>query len=86
VTPAEAQREIRGYANAGRVYLVPHARQRMRERGAVVGDVMHALINAVRCASSDSPERWKVTGPDLDGDDLTCVVTIEGRVVVITVF
>jgi hypothetical protein len=30
--------------------------------------------------------RWKVEGPDLDGDDLTVVVVIEAEVVVITVF
>ena len=71
---------------AGRVYMLQHSRRRMRERGAVVEDVMRALINAARCVTSDRPDRWKVTGPDLDGDDLTCVVTIDGQAVVITVF
>jgi hypothetical protein len=47
---------------------------------------MRALIDAVHCSSADRPDRWKVTGPDLDGDELTCVVGLEGQAVVITIF
>lgn len=56
----------------------------MGERGASVEHVMRALQNATSC--SPSGERWKVTGPDLDGDALTAVVIIEDEVIVITVF
>jgi hypothetical protein len=29
---------------------------------------------------------WRVDGPDLEGDELTCVVVIEGDVIILTVF
>jgi len=56
----------------------------MGERGASAEHVMHALQSATTCSSSG--ERWKVTGPDLDGDALTVVVVLEDEVIVVTVF
>jgi hypothetical protein len=84
VTSDEALRHVRSYAAANRVRFTRHARERMGERGASVEHVMRALQNATSC--SPSGERWKVTGPDLDGDALTAVVIIEDEVIVITVF
>lgn len=86
MTPAEALRRIRGYARAGRVEFSRHAYERMGERGATAADVIHACSNATRCKASDQPERWKATGPDLDGDDLTVVVVLDAGVLVITIF
>jgi hypothetical protein len=54
-------------------------------RGASVGHVLHALRNAAVCERGEG-DRWKTTGPDLDGDDLTAVVVIEDGLVVVTVF
>jgi hypothetical protein len=57
----------------------------MGERGAQYEDVRHALAGARRCRAADQG-RWKVTGDDLDGDDLTLVVAIEAGVIVVTVY
>jgi len=67
------------------VSFTRHARERMAARGAIAKDVLAALSGAGACEAADGG-RWKVTGPDLDGDDLTAVVAIEDDVVVVTVF
>ena len=85
MTPAEALADVRGYAAAGRFRLTRHARQRCEERGATFGDVGHALANARTCSAGE-PDRWRVEGPDREGDSLTLVVAIEAGVVVVTVF
>lgn len=85
MTPAEARREIRRLAIARRVRFSPHARQRMNERFVRPQDIYSTLENCVSCKAGQG-ERWKVAGPDTDGDELTLVVTIEDDVVVVTVF
>jgi len=57
----------------------------MRERGAVLDDVQRALTSATRCSAADKG-RWKLTGRDRDGDELTVVIALEDGVVVVTVF
>jgi hypothetical protein len=86
MTPAEALRQIRGYAAAGRVVFSRHAYERMDERGATVRDVIKACAMASRCKRGERDGRWKVTGKDLAGDDLSVVVAIEGGVIVVTIF
>jgi hypothetical protein len=85
VNADEALKAIRGYARAGRIGYVTHAQQRMVQRGARAADVRHALVNASSTRPSDD-DKWRVVGPDLDGDDLEVVVALEGRVIVVTVF
>ncbi|HET9931131.1 MAG TPA: DUF4258 domain-containing protein [Polyangiaceae bacterium] len=85
MSPAEALAEIRRAAIARRVRFSPHARQRMNQRFVRPPDVYCALESATACMATEQ-ERWKVAGPDRDGDELTMVVKIEGDVVVITVF
>ena len=84
MTPGEVLRDVRGYAQANRIVLTVHARQRMRERRATFADVQHALSAAERCEPAEEPERWRVTSADLDGDALTLVVAVEDGVVVVT--
>jgi hypothetical protein len=86
VDAATALVDIRGYAAANRILIVRHAWQRMAERGAQYEDVRHALAGARKCRATDHQGRWKVFGEDRDGDELVCVVAIEGGVVVVTVF
>lgn len=87
VTAAEraALADIRQHAAAGRIHYSGHALDRARQRGASARHIRCALTNAAMCAAADDG-KWKATGPDLDGDDLTCVVALEGSVVVVTVF
>ncbi len=81
-----ALRDIQGYARANRVGFGPHAKKRMRERGAREGDVISALANGHRCTKNkEHSDRWDVTGTDLDGDSLTAVVVIEDGVAVVTI-
>ena len=83
---ATALREIQGYAAAGRIAYSRHADARMQERGVSRHDCRRALATATR-AASQANETWRVTGGrDVDGDDLTVVVAIEGGVLVVTVY
>jgi len=85
VDAANALADIRGYAAANRIRILRHAWQRMGERGEQYEDVRHALADARRCKAADQG-RWKVSGDDLDGDELTLVVAIEAGVVVVTMY
>jgi hypothetical protein len=58
----------------------------MQERRVTREDLENALRSAQKCCSASEPKRWKVTGSDLDGNDLDCVVAMEKGVIVITVF
>jgi hypothetical protein len=87
MTAAEAIECINGFAAANRIRLVPHALARASQRGATYGDVRNALRHASACIAN--PQRmgsWRVTGADLDGDELVCICVIEDGVVVITLF
>jgi hypothetical protein len=85
VDAATALADIRGYATANRISIADHAWRRMGERGARYEDVRHALAGARRCVAVERG-RWKVSGEDLDGDELILVVAIESGVVVVTVY
>lgn len=85
VTAEDALRDIRGFASARRIRIEVHARQRMKERGVTFADIEHALVNAKIC-TLQANGRWRVEGPDMDGDGLTSVVVLEAGVVVVTVF
>ena len=63
MTPAEALRDIRGYAAAGRVELTKHARERMAQRGMRMRDVMHALTHATECRRAE--ENSHATMPNM---------------------
>lgn len=81
----DAIEAIRFAASASRIRYESHARLRMKERSVSREDVRNALMNLKTCKAGID-DRWKVTGPDLDGDALTVVLVIEGDLVVITVF
>jgi hypothetical protein len=85
VTAAQALAAIRGYATAGRYVITVHAARRMRERGCTDRDVRRALSLASACTLQPD-DHWRVSGPDLDGDDLVCIVVFEDGVVVVTLF
>jgi hypothetical protein len=57
----------------------------MVQRNVKPGDVRSALVSAVAC-KDQGEERWKATGPDMDGDHLDLVVVLESGVLVVTVF
>jgi hypothetical protein len=77
--------EIQGYARAGRVRFTAHAYSQMRARHVRHDDAFHALENACSCIAQEN-DRWRVEGPDLEGDALTLIAVVEGGVLVITVY
>jgi hypothetical protein len=77
--------QVRGLARANRIVLSAHAAERMRSRRVQYGDVRHALVHAMRASPSEG-DRWRVEGPDLDGDDLSVVLVLEDGIIVVTVF
>jgi hypothetical protein len=87
VTAAElaAFAEIHAHAEAGRITLSHHARQRGATRGARFADIRHALITAPGCSAQPNG-CWRIDGADTDGDELTVIVAIRHDVLVITVF
>ncbi len=87
MTPAEALIAIQGYAGAGRVRFRPHARQRLRERGAEPLDVRRSLLTATSATWQTDRDNWRVEGGiDCLGDPLTVIVEIEDGVVVVTLY
>jgi pentatricopeptide repeat protein len=78
-------KEIQGYARAGRVRFIPHAYDQMRERCVRVDDALHALASSTACVLQENG-RWRVEGPDLEGDTLTLIVVVESGVLVVTVY
>ena len=77
--------DIRGYTRAGRVRFTPHAYFRMRTRHVRHDDAFHALENVFSCVALEN-DRWRVEGPDLEGDALTLIVVVESGVLVITLY
>lgn len=82
--PSQALEEIRNHATAGRYIISEHARRRMVQRGVSHRDIRGALTGAFTCEADGA--KWKVTGPDFDGDSLTCVVVLEAGDVVVAVY
>lgn len=80
----EALQQIKGLAQSGSYRLTWHAEERMVERGATPQDIKRALIHAFRCTSAEK-DCWKVTGKDTENDDLSMIVAIEERLVIVTV-
>lgn len=85
MTPAEALTTIQHAAAARALRYSKHARERMAKRNVTAEDVRAAICDASACRRADAG-RWKVTGPDLDDEDLDVVCAIEGDVIVVTVY
>lgn len=86
MTAAEALQLIRGLASANRYIVSSHAWLRANQRGAGVQDIRHGLVNANSCSWQPERETWRVETCDLDGDDLTLVVSIQEDLIVVTLF
>lgn len=58
---------------------------RETENTATLDDVYEAIATARHCVEQDNGT-WLLEGFDMDGDDLTVVVELEGEDLIITVF
>lgn len=96
LTPTEAYEEIRRLLQQrglGAISFAPHARKRARERHFSTRDVEHVLRTGV-VSEPTWNERfgnctYRVSGTDLDGEDLTVVVALDpawARITIVTGF
>ncbi|MBN1608274.1 MAG: DUF4258 domain-containing protein [Polyangiaceae bacterium] len=87
---SQALEIAKGAARVRRLRFVgPHVTDRMNERQATREDIVEAVRTATTATvSTDGPGRWRIAGGvDLDGDDLSVVVRIDGNFVwVVTIF
>lgn len=82
-----ALEEIRTLWNNGAVFILPHARLRMQERGIDELDLQH-IIQTGRVVEEQlvrGNSRFKVAGRVVEGNAGACVVEIEGSLLVVTV-
>ena len=74
MNPTRASRKIRSLARAGRWEILPHAVERMIERGVTVEDVRSVLTGAHACRAAGS--RWHLSGLDVFGETLEVIVEL----------
>lgn len=87
VNDAKALAEIQRLARLGRIVYTPHARRRMKERGATELDVRHALRIATAARYQADRRNWRVEGGvDTEGDELMLICDLEADVIVVTLF
>lgn len=78
-----ALKRIRKLWEDGSFFILPHARQRMRERKLDELDVQNVIVTGrVR---QHRGKRFKVVGKSVEGDTAACVVEIESDLIVVTV-
>jgi hypothetical protein len=82
-----ALRTIRGLWRSGEVVWTHHASARLRERNLIDLDIGHVILNGRITEHRGSIQGWKYTveGRTVDGDQASCSVAIEGRLIIITV-
>ena len=96
LTPTEAYEEIQRLLEQrglGAISFATHARKRARERRFSTRDVEQVLRTGVVSESTGNERSgnptWRVSGTDLDGDDLTIVVALDpawARITIVTGF
>ncbi len=85
MTGEEALEEIQEHARWERVSVTTHARKRMRERSVRKDDIYEAIATAKSCDEQEDGT-WRLEGLDMDEDELTLVIELEGEDLIITVF
>jgi hypothetical protein len=84
VNPTRASRRIRSLVRAGHWEILPHAVERMIERGVTVEDVRSVLTRPNSCRAAGG--RWRLFGPDVFGEPLELIVELLADVIVVTLF
>ena len=72
----------------GEVQIPFHAQEKMRDRRLDMSDVQHVLRYGMITEITPSGERWsyRIEGKTVDGKLAGCVVEINGRMLIVTVF
>jgi hypothetical protein len=63
---------------------LPHAVERMIDRGVTIEDVQAVLTGAKSCRAAG--DRWRLTGLDVVGEPLDLIVELAPDVIVVTLF
>ena len=87
LSPRRAIERIRLLERDAGIVLTSHARQRLMQRKLSRRDIRHCLKYG-RVVEHSKPFqlwRYKVDGPTIDGEPMSCVVEINGKLVLITV-
>jgi len=77
ISPAEAIGWIQQAVAEGRYFVhEPHFSKRCTQRKVTLPDWKNAIANATKCIAHDRPPTcggtaWRVTGPDIEGDELS---------------
>jgi hypothetical protein len=84
---ARALDRIKELWRRGLVQVSQHAQDRMRERGLDMNDVQNVIRTGVIIEHSCPKVLWcyKIVGQAVDADPASCVVAIDGRLIVVTV-
>jgi len=85
MTSEEVLEEIQEHAVWKRVFITSHARKRMRERSVFEDDIYEAIATASICSPEENG-KWRVVGQDIDEDELTLIIAVDGEDVIITLF
>ena len=80
-------RRLKRLLASGDYEIKPHARQRMLERSYLVGDVENVLRFGIIVSHRfvESVCRWKVRGQTVERKTATCIVEIDGILIVVTI-
>jgi hypothetical protein len=80
-------RRIRRLLAEGDLEIKPHALQRMAERKYLVGDILYVLRLGIVVSHRVEKGvcRWKVRGVTVERKRATCIVEIDGLLIVVTV-
>lgn len=87
LSPRRAIERIRLLERDVGLVLTRHVRNRMAQRKLSLRDIRHCL-NYGRVVEHSKPFqlwRYKVDGSTIDGDPMSCVVEVNGKVILITV-
>ena len=87
LSPRRAIERIRLLERDVGIVLTGHARQRLAQRKLSLRDIRHCLKYG-RVIEHSKPSRlwrYKVQGSTIDGDPMSCVVEINGKLILITV-
>lgn len=87
LSPRRAIEQIRFLEGNVGIVLARHARQRMAQRKLSRRDIRHCpkYGRVVKYSKPFQLWRYKVDGPTIDGEPMSCVVEINSKLILITV-
>lgn len=89
LSPSVAIRRVRTLWNKGEVKWTRHAERRLQERNLDLLDVENTILRGyITETSKPGPDgcwRYKVVGTTVNKEPMSCIVEMEGKLIIITV-